>query len=330
MVHSPSHSSSSPQAPEPAAHPSGAHGHHHHHARLADANGENRAQIRRRLLMAAAISFTILLVEVVGAAVSGSLALWSDAGHVFTDVVSLGLSAFALTLTGRPAKPGRTFGWMRLEILAAVANAVLLLAVAGVVLTEAVARLMAPPSVAAGPMAAFALAALVGNAIALTMLARTPGQNLPLRAATLEVAGDLLGAAAVLLAAGILALTGLRQADALASIAIAMLMLPRIWQLLREGVEVLLEAAPRSVDMAEIRRHLSAADGVDEVHDLHVWAITTGMHVASAHIVLTPDAAGPQVLDTLGECLADHFDIQHSTLQLESPEHRNHEGAVHH
>ena len=284
---------------------------------------------RGRLAAVFALTLVILVVELVGAALSGSLALLADAGHVLTDGAGVGLALLAIRFAARPATPQRTFGYYRLEILAAVANAVLLFGVAGFVLVEAWRRLSEPPAVASGLMLAVAAVGLVANAVSMWLLRDGQRTSLNMRGAYLEVWGDLLGSVAVLAAAVVIALTGFRAADPIASAVIAVAIVPRTWRLLREAVDVLLEAAPKGVDLAEVRRHLVETPGVTDVHDLHAWTITSGLPVLSVHVVLERDADAGKVLDGLGACLAGHFDIEHSTFQLELPEHRGHEGATH-
>jgi cobalt-zinc-cadmium efflux system protein len=287
------------------------------------------ADHRAPLAAVFALTLAILVVELVGAVLSGSLALLADAGHVLADGAGIGLALLAIRFAARPATPQRTFGYYRLEILAAVVNAVLLFGVAGFVLIEAWRRLTEPPAVASGLMLAVAAVGLAANAVSLWLLRDGQKTSLNLRGAYLEVWGDLLGSVAVLVAAAVIALTGFRAADPIASALIAALILPRTWRLLREAVDVLLEAAPKGVDLAEVRRHLVETPGVTDVHDLHAWTITSGLPVLSVHVVLERDADAGQVLDGLGACLAGHFDIEHSTFQLEQPEHRGHEGATH-
>jgi cobalt-zinc-cadmium efflux system protein len=295
--------------------------HDHHHSAAAAHRG--------RLAAVFAITVVVLVAELVGAALSGSLALLADAGHVLADGAGIGLALLAIRFAARPASPRRTFGYYRLEILAAVVNAVLLFGVAGFVLVEAWRRLAEPPEVASGLMLAVAAAGLVANAVSMWLLHGGQRDSLNLRGAYLEVWGDLLGSVAVLAAAAVIALTGFRAADPIASALIGVLILPRTWRLLREAVDVLLEAAPEGVDLAEVRRHLLETPGVSDVHDLHAWTITSGLPVLSVHVVLERDADAGRVLDGLGACLAGHFDIEHSTFQLEQPEHRGHEGATH-
>ena len=284
---------------------------------------------RGRLLAVLLIALAVLVVEVVGGLLTGSLALLADAGHMLTDVAGLSLALLAIWFAGRPATPGRTFGWYRAEILAAVVNAVLLIGVAALVLAEAWRRLQDPPAVAAGAMLAVAVVGLAANAVSMLLLRRGQAESLNLRGAYLEVLGDLLGSVAVIVAAAVIALTGWRAADPMASALIGLLILPRTWRLLREAVDVLLEATPRGLDLEEVRRHIRAAPGVVDCHDLHAWTITSGMPVLSVHVVIEDRAVPGAVLDRLGACLAGHFDIEHSTFQLERPEHRDHEGATH-
>ena len=295
---------------------------HDHHLSAATAH-------RGRLAVVFAITLVVLVVEVVGAAISGSLALLADAGHVLADGAGIGLALLAIRFAARPATPQRTFGYYRLEILAAVVNAVLLFGVAGFVLVEAWRRLAEPPEVASSLMLAVAVAGLAANAASLWLLRDGQRQSLNVRGAYLEVWADLLGSVTVLAAAAVIARTGFQAADPIASAVIGLAILPRTWRLLREAVDVLLEATPKGVDMDEVRRHLVESPGVTDVHDLHAWTITSGLPVLSAHVVLERDADAGKVLDHLTDCLTGHFDIEHSTFQLEQPEHRGHEGVTH-
>jgi cobalt-zinc-cadmium efflux system protein len=275
----------------------------------------------RRLAGALAVSVAVLVVEV-GAGIAGnSLALLADAGHVLADVVGMALSLGAIAIGARPRSAARTFGLYRLEIVAACVNAVVLLAIGVVVLFEAIHRFAAPPEVGSTLVMVVAGFAILANLVSLRLLGTTHTSSLTMRAAYLEIASDLLGAGAVLAAGLVIAATGWRQADAIASVAIAVLIIPRTLGLLRDSVNVLLEAAPKGIDLAEVERHVLEAPGVVGVHDLHAWTITSGMHVVSAHVVLGPAGVPGDVLDHLGRCLADDFDIDHSTFQLETPEH---------
>jgi cobalt-zinc-cadmium efflux system protein len=284
---------------------------------------------RKRLGLVLGITCTILVIEVVGAILSGSLALLADAGHLATDAGGIALSLLAMWFATRPSSPSRTFGFHRLEILAAVANALALCGVGVYILVETVLRLLQPPAVASGIMLAFGVVGLAGNAVSLALLRHGQAESLNLRGAFLEVLNDLLGSAAVLVAGAIIWFTGFQRADAIASAVVGALILPRTWKLLREALDVLLEAAPKGVDLAEVRRHLLDDRGVVDVHDLHAWTITSGMPVLSAHIVVSDPSASGQVLDRLCECLRGHFDIDHSTIQVEPAGHRHHEGSTH-
>jgi cobalt-zinc-cadmium efflux system protein len=284
---------------------------------------------RSRLVAVFLLTLTTFAIELAGGVASNSLALLADAGHMFTDVAGIGLALLAIRFAQRPANPERTFGYLRLEILTAVVNAVLLFGVAAFVLIEAWRRLSSPTEVTSSLMLAVALVGLGVNAVSIFLLRDAQKGSLNMRGAYLEVMGDFLGSAAVIAAALAIALTGWKQADALASVVIALLILPRTFGLLREAVEVLLEATPKGVDLESVRAHILEAPGVIDVHDLHAWTITSGMNVVSAHVVLAPGAEAPTVLDELCRCLSGDFDIEHSTFQLETADRRRLEEAGH-
>jgi cobalt-zinc-cadmium efflux system protein len=284
---------------------------------------------RRRLLAVFGITLAILATEVVGGLLSGSLALLADAGHMLTDVSGIGLSLLAMWFATRPATPRRSFGYYRLEILAAVGNAVLLFGVSGLILFGSVRRLFHPAQVGTGLMLVFAVVALAGNGASVWLLRRGQAESLNVRGAFLEVLSDLLGALAVLVAAAVIALTGFRAADPIASGLIGLAILPRTWKLLRDAVDVLLEATPRGVDLGEVRKHILEMSGVADVHDLHAWTITSGINVVSAHVVCDGTADAPTVLDRLCDCLSGDFDIEHSTFQLETGDRRRIEETAH-
>jgi cobalt-zinc-cadmium efflux system protein len=280
-----------------------------------------------------AISVTILVVEVVGALWSGSLALLADAGHMLTDVAGLSLGLVAAVLADRPATMQRTWGYRRAEVLAAAVQAAVLLAVGLVVLVEGVRRLIEPPSVIPSIMVVFGLVGLAGNAVSIVLLLRARGTTMNTRAALLEVLNDAFGAAAVLVAAVVIAATGWLRADAVASLVIGALILPRTWRLLREAVDVLLESTPRSMDLAAVRAHILEVEHVLDVHDLHASTVATDLPVLSAHVVVDDscfvDGQLPGLLDRLQSCLAGHFDVEHSTFQFEQAGHTAHEQAAH-
>ena len=284
---------------------------------------------RSRLLAVFVVTLVVLIVEVIGGLVANSLALLADAGHMFTDVVGIGLALGAIWMAGRAPDRSRTFGYLRLEILAAVMNAVLLFGVAAFVLFQAWRRLSEPAEISSGVMLGVALIGLVANGVSLYLLREGQTSSLNMRGAYLEVMGDLAGSGAVILAAIVIAATGWTQADAVASAAIGLLILPRTYGLLREAVDVLLEATPRGLDMERVRSHILEAPGVSDVHDLHAWTITSGLNVVSAHVVLDPGADAPAVLDHLCACLTGIFDIEHSTFQLETADRRRLEEIRH-
>ena len=285
------------------------------------------------MLVVLALTATVLVAEVIGGWITGSLALLADAGHMFTDVAGITLAILAVTFASRPATAKRTYGYYRLEILAAVINAVLLFGVAVFILIEAWRRWFSPPEVEGGLMLAFAAVGLVANLIGLYLLRTGSKESLNVKGAYLEVLGDTLGSAAVILAALVIALTGWERADIVASVLVALMILPRTWTLLREATDVLLEAVPKGTDLAAIRRHIIETPGVVDAHDLHVWTLTSGMPVLSVHVVVQDEVLasneGGAVLDALGECLAHHFDVEHCTFQLEPVGHAEHESTSH-
>jgi cation diffusion facilitator family transporter len=303
-------------------------GHGHAHAPGTAAGGH-----RRRLVIVLSLTLAVMAAEIVGGLMSGSLALLADAGHMATDAAGIALALGAVTLAQRPARGRRTFGWQRVEILAAVANGLLLLVVAGYVLVEAVRRIGDPPEIGSGLMLVVAAVGLVVNLGSLAVLHRGRDASLNLRGAYLEVLADALGSVAVIVAAVLILTTGWTPADIIASVVIGCLVVPRAWNLLREALDVLLEAAPRGVDLAAVRSHILGVDGVLGVHDLHAWTITSGLPVLSAHVVVTDEALaaghGGRILDSLCECLGEHFDMEHCTFQLEAAAHAGHEAPVH-
>lgn len=292
---------------------------------------------RRRLTIVLALTSTVLIVEVVGALLTGSLALLADAGHMLTDVAGLAIALIAATLSIRPATDRRTWGYRRAEVLGATLQAAALFAVGTYVFVEGIRRLFEPPEIATTSVVVFGAVGLAANAIGILVLARGGrSNNVNMRAAFLEVVNDTLGSVAVIVAAVVIALTGWLQADAVASLFIAVLIVPRTVKLLRETISVLLETTPPGLDLGEVRRHLLGVPHVLEVHELHASQITSGLPVLTAHVVVEDscftDGHAPQLLDLLQECLADHFPIsvEHSTLQLEARAHAAHEAIAHH
>jgi cobalt-zinc-cadmium efflux system protein len=301
--------------------------HGHDHVSAAGAH-------RGRLVVVLAITVVVLVAEVVGGLLSGSLALLADAGHLLTDTVGIGLALGAVALAHRPAPASRSYGNFRVEILAALVNGVLLLVVCAAVLVEVVRRLVEPANVLPGPMFVLGILGLLANGAAVLVLRQGQAESLTLRGAYLEVLGDAVGSAAVIGAAVVIWLTGWDRADIVASVVVAALIAPRAVGLLRAAVAVLFESTPPGVDLDELRAHLASVPGVLEIHDLHVWTITSGMPVLSAHVVVEPGAMVETcgtggVLDRLGACVGEHFDVEHSTFQIEPAGHGAHEHAAH-
>ncbi|MFF5546425.1 cation diffusion facilitator family transporter [Streptomyces olivaceoviridis] len=307
------------------------HGHAHSHA---PATGTATAAYRGRLRIALGITLMVMVVEIVGGLVADSLALIADAAHMATDAVGLGMALLAVHFANRPASTNRTYGYARAEILAALANCLLLLGVGGYVLSEAVQRFMEPAQTRGGLMIVFGLIGLVANSVSLVLLMRGQKESLNVRGAFLEVAADALGSVAVLISAAVILATGWQAADPVASLVIGLMIVPRTLKLLRETLDVLLEAAPKGVDMADVRTHILALDGVEDVHDLHAWTITSGMPVLSAHVVVSSEVLNAigheKILHELQGCLGDHFDVEHCTFQLEPGGHAEHEARLCH
>lgn len=297
----------------------------------APAGGIRDASHRRLLGIALGLTATVMVVQVVGAILTGSLALLADAAHMFTDAAALVVALIATAIAARPADDRRTYGYQRAEVLGALANGVVLILLSLWVAFEAVQRLLAPAEaeVQGGLMLVVAVVGLLANAVSMWLLGRAQKRSINVRGAYLEVLGDLIGSAAVIVAAVVIVTTGFVQADAIASLFIAVLIVPRAIGLLREVVVVLTESAPTGVHVAEIRQHLRQAEGVVDVHDVHVWQLTRGAPVFSAHVVVEEEALSDgraaRILATLQDCLADHFDVEHSTFQIEPAGHVEHD-----
>jgi cobalt-zinc-cadmium efflux system protein len=287
------------------------------------------ASHRGRLAAVLILDLAILAVEVGGAVASNSLALVADAGHMLTDVAGIGMALLAIWFAGRKPTGGRTYGFLRVEILAAVTNAFLLFGVAGFILFEAWQRLSTPPPVESGLMLAVALVGLVANAASLFLLRHAQLESLNMRGVYLEVMGDFAGSGAVIVAAIVIAWSGWMAADAVASGLIGLLILPRTFALLRDATDVLLEGTPKGMVVDHVRQHILEAPGVIDCHDLHAWTITSGMNVVSAHVVLAEGADPSVTLDALCACLSADFDIEHSTFQLEAEDRRRLEQRSH-
>ncbi len=282
-----------------------------------------------RLLLVLGLVVAYMLVEVVGGLLTNSLALLADAGHMLTDAGGIGLALLAIWFAERPATAEKSYGYYRVEIFSALLNALVLLGVAAFILYEAIQRFSAPPEVTGPPMLAVAGIGFVVNLVSMQLLHSGSRSSLNLRGAYLEVLGDLLGSVAVIVAGVVILVTGWNPIDPIASVGIAALILPRTWSLLREAVDILLQATPKGVRLEEVRRHILEAADVADVHDLHAWTLTSGMNVVSAHVVMRSGADPARVLAELCDCLTEDFDMEHSTIQLESGDRRRLEHAVH-
>jgi cobalt-zinc-cadmium efflux system protein len=288
---------------------------------------------RRYLSIALGLLIAFMLTEVIVALTSGSLALLSDAGHMFSDVGAIAASLWAIRLAARPAAGAWTFGWKRAEILSAAGNGITLLVVSGIVTFEAIRRLIHPPAVHGAPVLVVALIGVAVNIAAAWVLAKANRSSLNVEGAYQHILTDLYGFIGTVIAAIVILTTGYTRADAIASLFVVVLMVNAAWGLLRDSGRVLLEAAPKGIDLNDIRSHLAATSHVHDVHDLHVWTLTSELPTLSAHIVIDDscfdDGHAPRILDELQSCLAGHFDVEHSTFQLEPAGHTDHEQGHH-
>ena len=296
--------------------------------RIVLATSSARSGQRRRLLIALGLAGIAFVVEAIAAVVANSLALLAESFHVLIDVVALAVALIAVWLAARPTDRRRTFGLLRLEILATVLNTVLLLVVASVVLVEGLRRFAEPTEVRSGLVLGAAIVGLASNAISVFLL-RDQQASLPVRAAYLDVVSDVVGSIAVIVSALVTLVAGRQAADTLAAFLIVVLIVPRAVSLLREALNVLLEATPAGVELDVLREHVLGCSGVKDIHDLHVWTITSGVNVISAHVVVHRGAEPSAVLDDLETCLRGDFDIEHSTFQLENEDRQRLERAGH-
>jgi cobalt-zinc-cadmium efflux system protein len=291
------------------------HGHSHAHLRL-DADGEGRAEQQRRVRVALVLTAAFCVAEVVGGFASNSLALLADAGHMLADVGALALTLFVAWFCRQPATSEKTYGYLRWEILAALINGAALLAISVGIIWEAVRRLSAPEPLAGGLMLAVATGGLVVNALAAWVLHPVHAHSLNARGAYLHVLGDLLGSVGTVLAAVIVRWTGWLAADPIASLIVTLLVMRSAWQLVRESVDVLLESTPSHISLGAVRERLEAIPGVDSVHDLHVWTVTSGVVAMSAHAVVQHPDQNQGVLERAVDAMRQ-FGIAHVTVQLE-------------
>ena len=298
----------------------------HNHGASVDAD-------KRYLTIALVLLATFMVGEVIVAFAAGSLALLSDAGHMLSDVGALAASLWAIRLAARPARGAWTWGWKRAEILSAAGNGITLLVVSALVGFEAIRRLISPHEVEGGVVLVVAVIGVAINIVAAGALARANRTSLNVEGAYQHILTDLYGFIGTIVAAVVIITTGWERADPVASLVVVGLMLHAAWGLLRDSGRVLLEAAPADLDLADIREHLLATDHVLDVHDLHVWTVTSDLPALSAHVVLDDtcfsDGHAPQLLDELQGCLVGHFDVEHSTFQFEPAGHGGHEVGAH-
>ncbi|HZY57483.1 MAG TPA: cation diffusion facilitator family transporter, partial [Rubrobacteraceae bacterium] len=257
----------------------------HSHGEAAGYAGRNK----RALAFVLALTATFTIAEVIGGLATGSLALLADAGHMLSDVLSLGLALFAVWLAGRPVTPNRSFGYKRAEILAALFNGVMLVAISIWIFIEAYRRIEQPPEILGGWMLVVAVLGLLVNIAGAVILSRSGGESLNVQGALRHVVADILGSLGAIAAAGIILLTGWRYADPIISVFIGLLVLGSSWKLLRDSVNILLEQTPRGIDANEVGKKMAGVPGVEEVHDLHIWTITSGFSALSAHVLVGRD-----------------------------------------
>lgn len=297
------------------------HSHSHSHSHSpASAN-------QKRLAVVFGLTLLYLIAEVIGGWLTQSLALWADAGHMLTDAAGIGLALFAMRFAARPATPERTYGFYRVEILAALTNAVVLIGISLFILYEAYQRFRNPPTVASKPMLLIAALGLVVNLVGVFILRQGAAESLNMKGAYYEALADALTSVGVIVAGLIMWTTGWYYADPLISAGIGLFILPRTWSLLREAVSVLLEGTPTDVNLTALRTAISQVEGVAGVHDLHVWSLTSGVNAMSAHAVLADGQNYHRVLAAVRECVLHNFKIAHATIQIEQQgcaEHETH------
>ena len=289
-----------------------AHPHDHSHAGHSHDNANRRA-----LAIVFALTAGFVVVEIVGGLLTGSLALLADAGHMLSDAVSLGVALFAVWLAAKPATPQRSFGYKRAEILAALFNGVTLVAISVWIFYEAYRRLSEPPEILGGPMLAVAVVGLLVNVAGAAILARSGGESLNVQGALRHVLADIAGSVGAIAASVVIITTGWVYADPLISALIGLLVLGSSWKLLRDSVNVLLEQAPRGLDAEEVGTSMVGVPGVEEVHDLHVWTITSGFPALAAHVLVGRNQDCHACRRDLEKLLANEFGIEHTTLQVD-------------
>ncbi len=297
----------------------GEHGHEHGHDHRPGGGlaAHARGAGRKNLLVVLALTATFMVAELVGGLLSNSLALLADSAHMLTDVGALALSLFALKFAQRPATPEKTYGYLRFEILAALLNGVALIVLSIFIFLEAWKRFRQPAAIEGGLMLAVAMAGLVVNIVAALLLHRSAGESLNVRGAYLHVLGDLLGSIGAIAAAAIILTTGWTPADPIISVLVAALIVFSSWNLVRESVDILLEAVPAHLDLEEIRAAIREIRGVEAVYDLHVWTVTSGFFAMSGHAIIADVEQAQQVLTAIHDRMHQRFGITHVTVQVE-------------
>lgn len=291
-------------------HKAGSHSHGHSH-------GDAKKLSKTRLFTVLGLTGSFMIIEAVGGFMTGSLSLVADAGHMLGDVAALALAVFAMWLSSKPANASRTFGYHRSEILAALANSVMLVVISIFVFGEAISRFSSPPAVQSMPMLIVAIGGLIVNLISMRLLTESAEKSLNAKAAYLEVFSDMISSAGVIVASIVMMNTGGYIADPLLSAFLAVFILWRTWGLLKESIDILMENAPEHVNLQELTAAIAAVPGVVAVHDLHVWTITSGMISMSGHVAIQENADPESILDQLKELLEHKYEIDHTTIQLE-------------
>lgn len=299
----------------------------HSHA-AATPSGTAAGQHKTRLAGALALTTTFVAVEVIGGLWTGSLALLADAAHMLTDAGGLALALIAVRFAERPATPHKTYGYVRMEVLSALTNAVVLLLLTIYIFYEAYQRFLSPPEILGGPMLVVAVVGLAVNLISMKLLSAGSSESLNVKGAYFEVVSDMLGSLGVIVAAAIVMLTGWTLADPIIGAGIGLFIIPRTWILLRHAIHILMEGTPPGVDIALLERKLMDIPGVTAVHDLHVWTITSGIDAMTCHLVVSDMAQARAALVSAQEAMKADFGLTHTTIQIEDQRLRDAEGAM--
>jgi cobalt-zinc-cadmium efflux system protein len=297
----------------------------HSHA-ASTPSGTAAGRHKSKLTAALALTASFMAVEVLGAFVTGSLALLADAAHMLTDAGGLALALIAIRFAEQPATPQKTYGYVRMEILSALTNAVVLLVLTVYILYEAYQRFLSPPEILSGPMLAVAVVGLAVNLASMTLLAAGSSESLNVKGAYFEVLSDMLGSLGVIVAALVVMFTGWTSADAIVGAAIGLFIVPRTWSLLRQATHILMEGTPPEIDLALLERKLMDIPGVTAVHDLHVWTITSGVDAMSCHLVVSNMGQARAALARARDAMKGDFGLLHTTIQIEDEDLRSSEG----